>query len=87
MNTRSRPRHTGTGNPWCRGGTFHRVGAAETHIGLASVDQVLHFDLHEGAALAGLGMLGLGDFPDALFIPRMLPGRISTPLIFMGMNL
>ena len=48
--------------------TFDRVLAAETHIGLASVDQVLHFDLHERPALAGLGVLGLGDFPDAFLV-------------------
>ena len=44
------------------------VGAAEADVGLAAVDQVLHLDLHEGAALARLGMLGLGDLPDAFFV-------------------
>ena len=47
---------------------FDRVLAAEADIGLASVDQILHLDLHERPALAGLGMLGLGNLPDAFLV-------------------
>src|SRR3712207_7966212 len=34
-----------------------RFGGAEADVGLAAVDEVLHFDLHVGAALAGLSVL------------------------------
>src|SRR3546814_19200780 len=44
---------------------FDRVGAAKTVVELAPVDQVLGLDLHIGAALARLGVLNLGDLPDA----------------------
>src|SRR3546814_17108878 len=47
---------------------FDRVGAAKTVVELAPVDQVLGLDLHIGAALARLGVLNLGDLPDAAFI-------------------
>ncbi len=45
-----------------------RVGAAEADVGLAPVDQVLHLDLHESPALARLGVLDLGDLPDAALV-------------------
>src|SRR5690606_696664 len=45
-----------------------RVGAAEPDVRLAAVDEVLHLDLHESAALARLGVLDLRDLPDAAFI-------------------
>src|SRR5688572_8086723 len=47
---------------------LHRLGRAETDIVLAAVDEVLHLDLHVGAALAGLGVLDLHRAPDAAFI-------------------
>ena len=41
---------------------------AEADVGLAAVDEVLHLDLHVGAALARLGVLDLDRAPDAAFI-------------------
>jgi len=40
----------------------------EADVGLAAVDEVLHLDLHVGAALARLGVLDLHRAPDAAFI-------------------
>ena len=51
-----------------------RVGAAEADVGLAAVLQVLHLDLHVGPALARLGMLDLGDLPDAAFVFENIAG-------------
>src|SRR3546814_4552876 len=51
-----------------------RVGAAEAHVVLAAVDQVLHLDLHEGTALAGLGVLRLRNLPDAFFVFENVAG-------------
>jgi hypothetical protein len=48
--------------------TFDGVLAAKANIGLASVDQILHFDLHERPALARLGVLSLGNFPDTFLV-------------------
>ena len=45
-----------------------RLGGAEADVGLAAVDEVLHLDLHVGAALAGLGVLDLHRAPDAALI-------------------
>ena len=45
-----------------------RLGRAEADVVLAAVDEVLHLDLHIGAALAGLGVLDLHRAPDAAFI-------------------
>src|SRR5581483_2003372 len=45
-----------------------RLGRAEADVVLAAVDEVLHLDLHVGAALAGLGVLDLHGAPDAAFI-------------------
>src|SRR3546814_10689956 len=53
---------------------FDGIGAAKTDVGLATVHQVLHLDLHVGPALAGLGMLNLGDLPDAAFVFENVSG-------------
>src|SRR6185312_3712977 len=45
-----------------------RLGRAEADVVLAAVDEVLHLDLHVGAALAGLGVLDLHGAPDAALI-------------------
>src|SRR3546814_6072090 len=45
-----------------------RVGAAETVVQLAPVDQILGLHLHIGAALARLSVLDLGNLPDTAFI-------------------
>ena len=44
------------------------LGGAEADVGLAAVDEVLHLDLHVGAALARLGVLDLHGAPDAALI-------------------
>src|SRR3546814_21108805 len=53
---------------------FDRLGRAEADVGLAAVDEVLHLDLHIGAALAGLGVLNLYRAPDAAFIFENVAG-------------
>src|SRR3546814_2722438 len=53
---------------------FDRLGRAEADVGLAAVDEVLHLDLHIGAALAGLGVLNLDRAPDAAFIFENVAG-------------
>ena len=45
-----------------------RLRRAEADVVLAAVAQVLEFDLHIGAALAGLRMLDLHRAPDAAFV-------------------
>ena len=61
-----------------------RVGAAEADIGLAAVLQVLHLDLHVGTALARLGVLDLGDLPDAAFIFENIAGTNVHAADFHG---
>src|SRR4029077_14515707 len=43
-------------------------GRTEADVGLAAVDEVLHLDLHVGAALARLRVLDLHGTPNAAFI-------------------
>src|SRR5690606_15711700 len=61
-----------------------RVGAAEADVGLTAVLQVLHLDLHVGAALAGLGVLDLGDLPDAAFVFEDVAGTDVHAADFHG---
>ena len=66
---------------------LYRVLAAEANVGLAAIDQVLHLDLHEGAALARLGVLRLGNFPDALLIFENIAGTNIDAADLHGMDL